>query len=453
MAGMPFSSALSANNSVFNPVGGSASTAAAGSGAAPQAAPAPDAAVPPALPCVLSVNGGSSSIKFALYQSGPGLTPVLSGQIERIGQGYGTLQFQRAGEPQPTTQPLDAGDHAGAVGLLMGLLEREVGAGVIGAVGHRIVHGMRHVEPQTITPELLEELRAIIPQDPEHLVGAIALVEAFGQAYPALPQVACFDTAFHCEMPRVATMLPIPRRYAALGVQRYGFHGLSYAFLMEELARLDGAQAAQGRVVLAHLGNGASLAAVHHGRSIDTSMGFTPSSGIPMGTRSGDLDPGIAAYLERTEHMGRHEFDDMVHHASGLLGMSETSGDMRELLQHEADDPRAAEAIAVFCYQAKKCVGAYAAALGGIDTLVFSGGIGEHAAPVRARICEGLGFLGIKLDAAGNAAHAPVVSTAASRVTVRVMHTDEERMIARSVCRVVGLQCAVPDHPQADSDL
>jgi acetate kinase len=237
--------------------------------------------------------------------------------------------------------------------------------------------------------------------------------------------------------------LPIPRRFEALGVQRYGFHGLSYAFLMEELARLDGAQAAQGRVVLAHLGHSASLAAVRQGRSIDTSMGFTPSSGIPMGTRAGDLDPGIAHYLEHAEHMRRDEFDAMVHHASGLLGMSETSGDMRTLLAHEADDPRAAEAIAVFCYQARKCVGAYAAALGGIDTLVFAGGIGENAAPVRARICEGLGFLGIEIDAARNAAHAPVVSGAASRVRVRVMRTDEEQMIARSVCRVAGLQCAV----------
>jgi acetate kinase len=461
MAAMRISSALSANSSVFHPTGAVGLAAVAGSDAASDVGPvagldagshaapvgSPGSAAPSALPCVLSVNGGSSSIKFALYQSGPGLARVLHGQIERIGQGYGTLTFQRAGQPQPTTESIDAGDHAGAVTLLMRLLGREVGAGVIGAVGHRIVHGMRHVEPELITPELLQELRANIPQDPEHLVGAISLVEAFGQADPALPQVACFDTAFHRDMPRVATMLPIPRRYEASGVQRYGFHGLSYAFLMEELARLDGPQAAQGRVVLAHLGNGASLAAVHHGRSIDTSMGFTPSSGIPMGTRSGDLDPGIADYLERTEHMGRHQFDAMVHHDSGLLGMSETSGDMRELLQREADDPRAAEAIAMFCYQAKKCVGAYAAALGGIETLVFAGGIGEHAAPVRERICEGLGLLGIEIDAARNVAHAPVVSTAASRVLVRVVHTDEERMMARSVCRVVGLQCAASAGP------
>lgn len=443
MTGMRLSQALNASPGATNP-----STAVALSAVA---APVlvPDPAARSALPCVLSVNGGSSTIKFALYQSGPGLTRRLGGHIERIGRGYGTLVFQRAGEQQPTTQSIDAGDHAAAVALLMRWLVNEVGPDVIGAVGHRIVHGMHHTEPETITPALLQELRTFMPQDPQHLAGALALVDAFGLAYPALPQVACFDTAFHRDMPRVATMLPIPRRYEAQGVQRYGFHGLSYAFLMEELARLDGVQAAQGRVVLAHLGNGASLAAVRHERSIDTSMGFTPSSGIPMGTRAGDLDPGIADYLESTEHMGRRQFDDMVQHASGLLGMSDTSADMRVLLQLEATDPRAAEAIAMFCYQVKKCVGAYAAALGGLETLVFAGGIGEHAAPVRARICEGLGFLGIEIDAARNAANEPVVSTTTSRVTVRVMHTDEERMIARSVCRVVGLQCAVPVAPLA----
>lgn len=405
-------------------------------------------AAQPVVPCVLSLNAGSSSIKFALYRSGCDLVRLLGGQIDRIGQSYGTLVFQRANEAHATAQTVDAGDYRAAVALLMQWLVLEVGPNGITAVGHRIVHGMHHLEPETVTPALLQELRSFMPQDPEHLAGAIALIEAFGNEWPTLAQVLCFDTAFHCHMPRVATVLPIPRRYEALGVQRYGFHGLSYAFLMEELAHLDGAQAAQGRVVLAHLGNGASLAAVHRGRSIDTSMGFTPSSGMPMGTRAGDLDPGIGEYLERTEKMGRREFDDMVHHGSGLLGISETSADMRDLLQREATDPRAAEAIAVFCYQAKKYVGAYVAVLGGIDTLVFTGGIGEHAAPVRAQICEGLGFLGIEIDAQLNAANAPVVSSVSSRVLVRVIHTDEEQMIARSVCRVAGLQCAVPEPSQ-----
>jgi acetate kinase len=254
--------------------------------------------------------------------------------------------------------------------------------------------------------------------------------------------VACFDTAFHDDLPRVARLLPIPRRYEAQGVRRYGFHGLSYAFLMGELARLAGEKAAQGRVILAHLGNGASLAAVRDGHSVDTSMSFTPTAGVPMSTRSGDLDPGLLWYLARTQKMTAKQFNEMVNFQSGLLGISETSSDMRDLLKHETQDVRAAEAVALFCYQAKKWIGAFAAALNGLDTLVFAGGIGENAPPVRARICEGLEFLGIALDEKRNAANAGVISTAAGRVAVRVIHTDEELMIARIVCRTLGLGVA-----------
>jgi acetate kinase len=236
-------------------------------------------------------------------------------------------------------------------------------------------------------------------------------------------------------MLRVAKLLPIPRRFAAKGIQRYGFHGLSYAFLMEELARLGDPAATKGRVILAHLGNGASLAAVRDGRSIDTSMGFTPTAGLVMSTRSGDLDPGLAPYLARTEQMTTQQFYDMVNHKSGLLGVSETSSDMRDLLDHEKTDVRAAEAVTLFCYQAKKWIGSFAAALGGLDTVVFSGGIGENAWPVRARICEGLDFLGIELNESRNAEAAPVISNDTRRVTVRVIRTDEELMIARSVLR------------------
>jgi acetate kinase len=251
--------------------------------------------------------------------------------------------------------------------------------------------------------------------------------------------VACFDTGFHHDLPRVARLLPIPRRYEAQGVRRYGFHGLSYAFLMGELARLAGADAAKGRVILAHLGSGASLAAVHDGKSVDTSMAFTPTAGLPMSTRSGDLDPGLAWYLARAEGLDAKGFNEMVTRQSGLLGVSETSSDMRDLLARETQDVRAAEAVALFCYQVKKCIGAFAAALGGLDALVFAGGIGEKAPPVRARACEGLGFLGITLDEGRNAANAGVISAAASPVVVHVIRTDEERMIARSVCRVLNL--------------
>jgi acetate kinase len=306
-------------------------------------------------------------------------------------------------------------------------------------VGHRVVHGMMHSEPEQVTPELIDELHRITPYDPDHLPREIELIQAFRERHPNLQQVACFDTAFHRTMPRVARMLPIPRRYEAKGVQRYGFHGLSYTYLMEELARLEDPAAAKGRVILAHLGNGASLAAVRHGNSIDTSMGFTPAAGLVMSTRSGDLDPGLLSFMARSERMTASQFDRMVNHESGLLGVSETSSDLRDLLAHEADDVRAAEAVALFCYQTKKWIGSFAAALGGLDTLVFAGGIGENASLVRARICDGLGFLDIELNEASNAGNAGVISTDASRVVVRVIHTDEEQMIARSVCRVLSL--------------
>jgi acetate kinase len=310
----------------------------------------------------------------------------------------------------------------------------------LAAIGHRVVHGgPKYSAPQRITAEMIGELRQLSPFDPEHLPEEIMLIQAVRRRFPELPQVACFDTAFHHDLPRVARMLPIPRRYGAQGVRRYGFHGLSYAFLMEELARVAGAQAAQGRIVLAHLGSGASLAAVHGGKSVDTSMGFTPAAGVPMSTRSGDLDPGLVWYLARTEQMSAKQFNEMVNFHSGLLGISETSSDIRELLEREARDARAAEAVALFCYQVKKWIGAFAAALGGLDTLVFAGGIGENAPAIRARICSGLEFLGIELDGERNARNAALSSTDAGRVEVRIIHTDEELMIARSVARVLNL--------------
>jgi acetate kinase len=362
---------------------------------------------------------------------------MLHGAVDRIGMSGTTLTFV-----DPTTQrhgnlPLDASDHKSAATSLMDWLERQPGFESVHAVGHRVVHGMRHTEPELVTQALLDELHRISPYDPDHLPGEIELIETFRQRYPKLPQVACFDTAFHRTMPRVAKLLPIPRCYDAKGVQRYGFHGLSYAYLMEELVRLGDPAATAGRVILAHLGNGASLAAVRDGKSIDTSMGFTPTAGLVMSTRSGDLDPGLAPYLARTEQMTTKQFYEMVNHQSGLLGVSETSSDMRDLLAQEAQDIRAAEAVALFCYQAKKWIGAFAAALGGLDTLVFAGGIGENAPQVRWRICEGMAFLGVELSESRNAQANPVISTDSSRATVRVIRTDEDLMIARSVRHVL----------------
>jgi acetate kinase len=393
----------------------------------------------PANPRILTINGGSSSIKFVLYQVGGPLKRRLYGKVDRIGLSGTNLTFNDPTRNQQDSRGLAASDHKSATNFLIDWLEEQNNLESVRAVGHRVVHGMKHIQPEIVTQDLLDELHRIRPYDPDHLPHEIELIETFRQRHPKLPQVACFDTAFHQTMPRVAKLLPIPRRFDAKGVQRYGFHGLSYAYLMEELARVAGEKVAQGRVILAHLGNGASLAAVHGGKSIDTSMGFTPTAGLPMSTRSGDLDPGLAPYLARTEQISTKQFYEMVNHESGLLGVSEISSDMRDLLARETDDVRAAEAVALFCYQAKKWLGAFAAALGGLDTLVFSAGIGENCPSIRARICDGLGFLGIELNEARNAENAAVISADASRVTVRVIRTDEELMIARSVCRILGL--------------
>ncbi|MDB6137235.1 MAG: Acetate kinase [Verrucomicrobiaceae bacterium] len=386
---------------------------------------------------ILTINGGSSSIRFAVYEAGRTLRRLLHGKVDRIGAEEAALTYQETEAGTSSTLPIKAGDHHAAADALLAWLEPRAEFSLIKAVGHRLVHGMSHTQPEEVTPELLEELRTFVPYDPDHLPHEIQLMEAMGRRHPQLLQVACFDTAFHDDLPRVARQLAIPRRYETKGVRRYGFHGLSYAFLMEELARLDQVEAADGRIILAHLGSGASMAAVHDGRCIDTTMAFTPAAGLVMSTRSGDLDPGLMAFLARTEQMTAGQFQQMVNHESGLLGISETSSDMRDLLVREADDTRAAEAVALFCYEAKKRIGAYAAALGGLDTLVFAGGIGENCAAVRLRICEGLEFLGIELDAVRNTAHAPVISTNTGRVMVRVIRTDEEFMIATSVTRLM----------------
>ena len=384
---------------------------------------------------ILTMNGGSSSIKFAFYHAGEPLKRGPHGMVDRIGLRGTNLTFTEPTKKRPERHKLAAADHKSAANSLIDWLEKKTDFASVKAVGHRVVHGMKHTEPERVTKKLLEELYRISPNDPDHLPREIELMEVFRERHPELPQIACFDTAFHTTMPRVAKLLPIPRRYEAKGIQRYGFHGLSYAYLMEELARLRDPAATKGRVILAHLGNGASLAAVRDGKSIDTSMCFTPTAGLVMSTRSGDLDPGHAPYLARTEQMTNSQFCKMVNHESGLLGVSGTSSDMRDLLDHEKKDVRAAEAVALFCYQAKKWIGSFAAALGGLDTLVFAGGIGENAPLVRTRICEELGFLGIELNESRNAETAGIISTDTSRATVRVIRTDEELMIARSVLR------------------
>jgi acetate kinase len=381
---------------------------------------------------VLAINGGSSSLRFALFRAAQPLTRVLTGKFDRVGLPEGTLSVTDLVTGGKWARALELRSHAACVPLLWELLGQESET-LVRVISHRIVHGGRRFrEPQRVTPELIAELRRISLFAPQHLPAQIALLEEFARHYPGVLQVACFDTAFHRDMPRVAKLMPIPRRYDEQGVQRYGFHGLSYTYLMEELERIAGASAAKGRVILAHLGNGASMAAVLEGRSLDTTMGFTPAAGLVMSTRTGDIDPGLVSYLARSERMTAEQFNEMVNAKSGLLGVSELSSDTRELLALEKDDVRAAEALALFCYQARKWIGALATVLEGLDTLVFSAGIGENSPVIRARICEGLGFLGLELDASANEANAPIISQTGSKVTVRVIPTDEELGLARA---------------------
>jgi acetate kinase len=358
---------------------------------------------------VITVNAGSSTLKLAAFDEAT-LRRSFTTNVDLTSSARATVE-----------QAL------GALGDM----------GDVCAVGHRVVHGgERFAHAELVTDDMLTALGDLAYLDPNHLPEEIAIIHAL-RASVAVPHVACFDTAFHHAMPRVAKLLPIPRRFEAAGVRRYGFHGLSYTYLMGELSRIT-PEAARGRVILAHLGSGASLAAVMNGKVIDTTMGFTPTSGIPMATRSGDLDPGVMLFwLRSLKGAAIDTLDALVNHESGLRGVSEATGDMRTLLATEGTDVRAGEAVDLFCYQSKKAVGALAAAMGGVDTLVFSGGIGEHAPPVRARIATGLEHLGIRVDEACNAATLPIISTDASACTVRVIPTDEESVIARQTIEVV----------------
>ncbi len=388
---------------------------------------------------ILTINCGSSSIKFAMYKTSKSLKKSLNGSVDRIGLPGTDLTFSDSDGKKKDSLILESYDTRSAANFLIDWLKKKIDFSSIKGIGHRVVFGLNHTEPESITQELVNELHRISPYDTDHLPAEIELIEAMHQRYPKIPQVACYDTAFHHTMPRVAKILPIPRRFEAMGIRRYGFHGLSYSYLIEELSRIAGTKAAKGRVILAHLGSGASLVAVRNGKSIDTSMGFTPAGGLIMGTRPGDLDPGVAWYMMKSENLTPKQFNKLINHDSGLLGVSETSSDMRDLLVKETSDVRASEAVALFCYQVKKWIGAFVAALGGLDTLVFAGGIGENCPVIRSRICEGLGFLGIELEEKWNTTNVPVISTKKGSTVVRVIHTDEEYMIAKTVCRVLNI--------------
>jgi len=387
---------------------------------------------------LLTINTGSSSLKAALYQLDASERSIISARAERIGLPGSHLTVADAAGAVLVDQKEDLASHDAAIPALLSWLRRQDLDRELAGVGHRVVHGGQYREPRRIDDALIRAVEALVPIDPDHLPQALAAIKAVARIHPTLPQVACFDTGFHRTMPRVAQIYPLPRDLADAGVVRYGFHGLSYEFIVDQLRKID-PRAAGGRAIVAHLGNGASMAAVRDGVGIDTTMGFTPTGGLMMGARSGDLDPGVLLYLLQSRGVSPVALNDLVNRQAGLLGVSGTSGDVRDLLEKESADPRAAEAIELFCYLAKKSLGALAAALGGLDTLVFTAGIGEHAAPVRWRICAGLEFLGIALDPDLNQANAPIISRDGASVVVRVMATNEEIMIARHTKRVLSV--------------
>jgi len=372
-----------------------------------------------------------------LYRAGPPEAVEVRAAAERIGISGSSLRVSDPHGAELLARSDDLPNHAVALDALFDWLRaQQLDDGLL-AIGQRIVHGGQHyTTPTLITDKVLDDLQSLVFLDPEHLPQALDVIHAVWRVYPDIPQVACFDTAFHRQMPVVAQMFALPRELWDAGVVRYGFHGLSYEYILQELRTLDG-DAAEGRLIVAHLGNGASMAAVHHGVGIDTTMGFTPTGGLVMSSRSGDLDPGILLYLLESRGLDAAGLNKLVNKGAGLLGVSQTSSDMQALLACEEQDQRAADAVALFCYQARKFLGALVAALGGLDTLVFTAGIGERAAVIRSRICAGFDYLGLELNPADNAIHASIISTPTSRVVVRVMPTNEDLIIARHTLRLI----------------
>lgn len=382
---------------------------------------------------IATVNAGSSSIKLALFLLHDDAQKISQVSVENIGQDDVMLVTASG------TKQIAASNHREAAHVVVAWLSNQFANATITAVGHRIVHGgPNYTKTLPATDEILANLQNLTPFDPAHLPIELELVKIFEDLLPQARQILCFDTAFHHDLPTVSRLLPIPRHFEAKGIRRYGFHGLSYAYILEELRRVEGEAAANGKVIVAHLGSGASLAALHKGKSTDTTMSMTPASGIPMSTRAGDIDPGLALYLAQTEDYDAERFNHMVNFESGLLGVSETTPDMKKLLEIEASNKYAKDAVDLFCYQVKKNIGGLAAALGGLNTLVFTGGMGENASRIRARACEGLEFLGITIDPLRNQENARLISIDGSPVGVHVIHTDEATTIARETAHAIN---------------
>jgi acetate kinase len=381
---------------------------------------------------ILSLNGGSSSLKFAVYRlSGAAEERIFSGAVEAIGEASGKA-WLRSGEKSLQEESGKFPDHTAAIKTMFAAL-REQGVEKLDAAGHRIVHGgPKFIAPQLIDEKLKQALKELIPFAPLHLPSQVAMIEAVAAHFPDLPQVACFDTAFHHRMPEVAQRFALPQKLWEKGIRRYGFHGLSYEYVVSKL----GAELGR-RAIIAHLGNGASMVALKDGLSVDTSMGLTPTGGFMMGTRSGDLDPGVLIHLLKAGYSA-DQLEELLDHEAGLLGVSGQTSDMKTLLEKSRIDNAARMGVQMFAYQVRKFIGAYAAVLNGLDTLVFTGGIGERAPAVRADICFGLEYLGVALDTAANGRNADVISLSGTKCTVRVILTDEDLMIARHTHEVVS---------------
>jgi acetate kinase len=402
---------------------------------------------------ILTINSGSSSIKFGMYRMGGSETRMSSGSVAGIGLGTGMFRVRDADEKMMVEKRLHLQEHGEALKEIIAWLREGPAVSPFETVGHRLVHGgSRFSQPHVITPDLIKTLDELMPFAPDHLPHEINAIRVFGQWYPDIKQVACFDTGFHRDMPRVAQIYALPGDLGREGVLRYGFHGLSYEYILSELSNVAGVEVSEGRVIIAHLGNGASMVAIKGGKSMDTTMGFSPAGGLVMSTRSGDLDPGVLLYLLKEKGLGFTAVNRMVNKEGGLLGLSGMSPAIKDLLEAEAKNPRAAQAVEVFCYQARKFLGALTAVLGGLDTLIFTGGIGENAPSIRWRICEDMEFVGIRLDPVRNDANAPIISREKSGATVRVMKTNEELMIARHTYELLHGKTAPEGDPAAQGN-
>lgn len=385
---------------------------------------------------VLTLNRGSATLKGALYATNP-IELVLSIQVDRVDSPDARVKITSKSAAVLFDSGVESTSPNASVNCVFDWLQAGAYLSNVAAFGHRLVHGgAKFQQPTRITPDILSQLEELIPLDPDHLPGAIDIIRFTSERFPQLPQIGCFDTSFHRTLPKIARMYALPHHLFEQGVMRFGFHGLSYKYIAGELQALEAG--VPERAIVAHLGSGASMVALRRGESIDTSMGFTPLEGLVMGARSGDVDPGALFYLLDQGKMTSASLYDCLNKQSGLLGISESSGDMRDLLEKAPNDEKAAEAIDLFCYRARKYVGAYAAALGGLDVLVFTGGIGEKSAPVRSKICSDLGFLGIQLDPQRNQANAPLISTPAGPVRVRVIETNEDLTIVRHVLEIIS---------------